>query len=294
MHSPHELRAFPGSISNLKARPLADNAVAIACTALATPAGDMYNAEADKKPHATGKVYTSLFVRHWDAYVTENTQAIWYGSVRPHPAAPEEEEETEDGRRRRYVLAGAGGDDGAGLGLTNALAGTGLQSPVPPFGGAGDFDIGARGLAFVARDPAMSAATHTKSDLYLVPLASFTETPAPAPRRVRTPGLRGYAAAPAFEGGASGGGRRLAFTRMRALSYESDKPRLLVLDDVAGAMAGHEAALVARELYPSADGEGAWDARPEAILWAGDGRELYVTAEARGPRPALARAARRR
>ncbi len=51
--------------------------------------------------------------------------------------------------------------------LRNALAGhsASLESPVPPFGGSGDFDISRNGIVFVAKDPKINAANYTKTDL---------------------------------------------------------------------------------------------------------------------------------
>lgn len=81
-------------------------------------------------------------------------------------------------------------------GFTNLLAGTGLVSSVPPFGGTGDFDLSAHGICFVARDPELNPARYTT--------------------------------APVF----SRDGKQIAFARMKDHQYESDKARLLLLPDV--------------------------------------------------------------
>lgn len=247
---------------------LSDDTFALACSALVTPSGALYNPENDKKPYSSAKVYTSLFARHWDSWVTENRNAIFYGSIKKTSGA--------------YTLESPG--------LVNALAGTKLQSPVPPFGGAGDFDISSSGLVFVARDPELNPATHTKSDLYYVRLSSFTQSKPPAPQIVKTGKLRGYSGAPAF----SHDGKSVAFTRMRDIQYESDKPRLLLVPDV-GDLSD------VQEFYETEDGAGGWDRRPDGVSWSADDAHLLVVAEDRGrsrlfrlpSSPAAAAAARR-
>ncbi|KAI0482832.1 prolyl oligopeptidase [Xylariaceae sp. FL0804] len=258
---PHVIQTFKSAITNLKAKAIGHGTVAFACTAPATPAGGMYSTVDEKKPLSSARVYSSLFVRHWDHYVpTEHRSAVFYGALG---------KSGRDGAGP-YELRGPGGGR-----LVNALAGTRLECPVPPFGDAGDYDIGPRGLVFVSRDPDLNPALWTKSDLYYVPLASFTETKPPAPRLVRTSDdLRGYTGAPAF----SHDGRRVAFKRMAHARYEADKWRLLLLPDVVD---GDLEADV-REFYRTADGAGGWDLRPEALAWSRDDAHLYVTAEAAG------------
>ncbi|TDZ73163.1 putative dipeptidyl-peptidase 5 [Colletotrichum trifolii] len=244
-----EIRRFDGTLSSLKVKRLSENEVAVAVSALTTPSGALYNPTAEKKPYTSAKVYTSLFVRHWDTWGDSNHNSIWYGLLK------------KDGDS--YKLEDPG--------LVNALNGTKLQSPVPPFGGAGDFDISKNGVVFVARDPEISPAIYTKSDLYFISLKSFTETKPPPPQIVKTSKLRGYSASPVF----SRDGKKVAFTRMKSDQYETDKPRLLLVPDV------FDLASV-QEFYETEDGAGGWDARPEWITWSKDDTELYVSAEEHG------------
>ncbi|KAK4129285.1 hypothetical protein N657DRAFT_609457 [Parathielavia appendiculata] len=233
-------------ISNVKVKKLSDGGIAFACSALTTPGGQLFNPETEKKPHSTAKVYTTLFVRHWDAWNSENCSSIFYG-VFDHS----------DGK---YSLR-----DNA---LTNALAGTKLSSPVPPFGGTGDFDISESGLVFVAKDPGLDPALYTKTDLYFIPLKTFAESKPPSPQIVKTAGLEGYSNSPVF----SHCGKKVAFTRMRSKQYESDKPRLILAPDIYNPDK-------TQEFYATSDNVGGWDIRPEAILWSHDDTKLYVTAE---------------
>ncbi|KAK4136726.1 hypothetical protein BT67DRAFT_448039 [Trichocladium antarcticum] len=242
----HEVASVKAPISNVKVKTLPNGTIAFACSALATPAGQLHNPETEEKPLSSAKIYSSLFVRHWDTWSTENRSSIFYGALEHH-----------DGK---YSLR-----DNA---LVNALARTGLSSPVAPFGGTGDFDIGPAGLVFVAKCPELDPAMYTKTDLYFIPLKTFTESRLPPPQLVKTPGLEGYSNNPVF----SHCGRKVAFTRMRSNQYESDKTRLLLVPDINNP--GETT-----EFYATDDGQGGWDSRPDAIIWGPDDTNLYVTAE---------------
>jgi dipeptidyl aminopeptidase/acylaminoacyl peptidase len=248
---PEVVTSFNGPVSNPKVIPLDSNTFALALTGLATPDGDLYNPETAKKPHSTGKVYSSLFVRQWDAYVTANKNTIWYTTIKISQGI--------------YTVDTAT--------LTNALKGHSfqLESPVPPFGGAGDFDISKNGIVFVARDPKLDPANVTSTILYLIPLQTFTERQAPSPQIVKTGNLKGYSQSPVFSPDA----KSVVFTRMKSDLYESDKPRLLLVPDITDLTN-------VQEFYETEDGEGKWDLRPEGVTFSKDGSELYVTAEENG------------
>ncbi|UPK99270.1 hypothetical protein LCI18_010205 [Fusarium solani-melongenae] len=246
--APHMIHCFAGSIANPKAKSISHHEVAFCCSALTTPKGDMYWPAAETKTYTSAKIYTGLFVRHWDTWNSENQNSLWYGVL-----------SKKDGK---WALEQSG--------LTNLLAGTGLSCPVPPFGGAGDFDISASGIAFVSKDPELNPARNTKTDLYYVPLKSWLDKP-PVPQIVHTGTLRGYSVAPSF----SNDGKKLVFARMRNQQYESDKTRLLVIPDVTDLSN-------VQEFYQTDDDEGGWDLRPDWAVWRKDDKVLYVAAEKHG------------
>ncbi|KAH7417552.1 dipeptidyl-peptidase-like protein V precursor [Cadophora sp. MPI-SDFR-AT-0126] len=248
---PEVIANFEGGFENLKVAHLDSNTIALVVTGYATPSGEPYNPAKHVKPMSTGRVYTSLFVRHWDSYVCTNKQAIWYTTLKKS-----------HGGKSMVVEP-----------LKNALAGHSfaLESPIPPFGGAADFDISRNGIVFVARDPKLIPAAYTKSNLYYIPLRTFTETEVPSPQLVKTGNLKGYSGSPVFSPDA----RSVAFWRMQNMQYESDKPRLLLWPDILDLSN-------VQEFYETSDGEGRWDRRPEDITWSQDGEELYVTAEEYG------------
>ncbi|KAI0856177.1 prolyl oligopeptidase [Xylaria cubensis] len=245
------IESFKCSISNLKAKDIGNGTIALALTAPTSASGKMHDALNEGKPLSTARVYSSLFVRHWDTYVSKHKNAVFYGAIQ------------KDKKSGKYKIQGSG--------LVNALAGSKLECPVPSFGGAGDFDISKKGLVFLSKDPEINPAMWTKTDVYYVPLKTFTEEKPPFPQIVKTGELRGYSASPTF----SHDGSRLAFTRMRHQQYESDKTRLMLIPNI-------EDLSNVQEFYKTDDGKGGWDLRPDAIVWSNDDTELYVTAEKEG------------
>ena len=245
----------PGPISDVKLKILDQDRVAIAVTGKARPNGDLYNPEEETKKYATGMLYDSLMVRHWDKYITPNRNAIWHGIlVRAKPHITES--------KGRYSL----GD------LTNVLKGSRLESPIPPWGGQDNFDLSATGVGFVAKDPNLNPATNTKSNFYLVTIGdsphgqTYSE-----PKRIELSGLEGASTAPAF----SPSGNRVAFFQMKANGYESDKNRIIVAPDLTKLSN-------TLELLESDDSKGLWDRSPVSVSWSNDERALYLVAEENG------------
>lgn len=243
------IRIIDGSISSPKIKQISDNKALIVFAALTHANGDMYRPTKQESPRSSAKVYTSLFVRHWDTWNTETENSLWLGTL-----AKNDDKWSFDGS-----------------GLTNLLAGTSLRSPVPPFGGTGDFDISANGIVFVAKDPELNAARYTKTDLYHIAFQSLDSRNPSKPQVVKTGKLRGYSSSPAF----SPDGKSVVFARMKSDQYESDKPRLLLIPDVTDLSN-------VQEFYETKDGKGGWDLRPDWITWSNDGTELYVAADKHG------------
>ncbi|KAI9171626.1 Dipeptidyl-peptidase 5 [Paramyrothecium foliicola] len=247
----HTIHSGGGLISNPKVTRLSPTKLAFCCSIPTGPNGEPYWQPLEIKPRTSAKIYTSLFVRHWDTWSSDKQNSLWYGVI-SKPGDEHSKWTLEEPR------------------LINLLANTRLSSPVPPFGGVGDFDISSSGIAFVAKDPDLNPARYTKTDLYYVPISSFTEKP-PTPQIVKTGTLKGYSLTPTF----SHDGRQIAFARMRSQQYEADKPRLLLVPDVSDLNN-------VQEFFESDDGEGSWDLRPDSITWAHDNKTLYVTAEKNG------------
>jgi dipeptidyl aminopeptidase/acylaminoacyl peptidase len=240
------IQFYAGALSNPKIKQLSHDRAYFCCSALTTPEGEMYWSSADAKSHSSAKIYSSLFVRHWDSWVTQNHNSLWFGTLVKN-----------DGK---WALENPG--------LRNLLAQTKLASPVPPFGGTGDFDLSTSGVVFVAKDPELNPARYTKTDLYFIPFANGTASQPETPQLIQSASLRGYTMSPTF----SKDGKQVVFARMRSDKYESDRPRLLLIPDITNV---HNV----QEFYDGAEWEGA---RPEWVTWSHDDSEIYVAAERHG------------
>ena len=244
----------PAPISDMKLKVLEKGKVAILFSAKAKPDGSLYNSDQAPKKHSTGLLYDALMVRHWDKYVTPNSNTLFYGILqasKPHI--------TES--KGRYSLSP----------IFNALKGTHLEAPIPPFPSSSHYDISNSGIAFVAKDPRINAATNTKCNFYFIPVSSFSAEVSSKPQIVEVEGLEGAASSPVF----SPDGHSAAFLQMKTNGYESDKNRIVLLPDISKLSA-------ATEVLKSNDGQGLWDRSPSGIVWANDGRSLYLTAEEEG------------
>jgi len=149
----------------------------------------------------------------------------------------------------------------------NALKGTGLESPIPPFGGADNYDISATGITFVTKDLKLNPATNTKSDAYIIRLSDFCEQSTPEPQIIHVPGIEGASSSPVF----SHDGTKLAYLQMRENGYESDKNQLFLVPDIR--RPGY-----VNPVLPSSNGKGRWDRSPDSITWSIDDKTLYLTA----------------
>ena len=244
----------PGPISDVRVKPLGNDKVAIAFTAKSKPNGTLFNPETEPKKMASGKLYDSLMVRHWDTYVTPERNAIWYGvlsKAKPHI--------TESSGR--YSLSH----------ISNALQRSDLECPIPPFGGSDHFDLSSHGIIFVAKDPTLDPAFNTKCDFYYVSIPDFSKPSPSLPQKAEVEGLEGAASSPAF----SPSGKGAAFLKMTQNGYESDKNRLVHIPDLSKLPATNE-------LIMSTNEEGPWDRSPSSVSWAGDEETLLLQAEEHG------------
>ncbi|KAJ4287391.1 hypothetical protein N0V90_012790 [Kalmusia sp. IMI 367209] len=249
-NSSYNAGTVKGSIGNVKLVSLDDDTYGVAVTGKATPSGELYNESEAKKPLSSGRLYKSLFVRHWDHWVTENRNAIFLGTLKKDEG--------------KFKLSE----------LKNALKGSELESPIDPFGGTNNFDISQHGLVFTAKDPDLNPATHTKTNIYIVTAKDFwsellTEA---SPKIVKVPihGFEGASTSPTWDEE----GKSIAFLSMRTDGYESDKNQVFIIPDWTNP--GWVAHLWATE-----DGKGSWDRSPQSITWGKD-QQIFFTAEEAG------------
>ncbi|WFD33146.1 hypothetical protein MSPP1_004204 [Malassezia sp. CBS 17886] len=225
---------FPTDVRHLRAVPTGEHAATLVFAATVYGDGDL--AHADKEAHGDKmaewsrvKVYDTLLARHWDQwmYHARRSQLFAVDLVRHgdewHP-------------------------DG---GFRNLLQHSALECPVGVLGGATDFAVSERWVAFAAKDPDVDPAWNTKQNVYIVPLAGGA-----APRKISCDG-RGWAGAPAL----SPDGDTVAFLQQYKNGYESDRKVLQTFSLRANAQAEQLAD---------------WDRSPNALAFARDGTALFL------------------
>ena len=245
-----------GRVSGLRLVSLEPGTVAIAVAGRSNPDESIFNEKDQPKSHSSARLYNSLFVRHWDEWVGKQRNTIFTALLKrsvPHVM----------GREGVYHL----------VGLKNALLGTGLESPIPTFGGTDNFDIGPSGLTFVAKDPKLNPALHTRCICYYLPHPSdHMELKHPQPIPLEIDGLDGACSSPVF----SPDGQNIAVLQMKQDGYESDRNVICLhhdLDDrIINGQAmkhGSHSQVVSQK----------WDRSPNSMLWSGDGQSLFITVE---------------
>lgn len=151
--------------------------------------------------------------------------------------------------------------------LYDALEGSGLECPIPPFGGTDHFDISPTGLAFVAKVPDLNPSINTKCNLYFTGI-DFSVKAASSFTVLDDPDFNGAKSSPVF----SPDGTEVAVLSMKENGYEADKNQVWVFQNILNetkAMCCHE----------TPDGAGSWDRSPSSIVWSADGKGLFLTAE---------------
>ena len=234
----YKAAAVAGPVSDLQLLLVEDTAHFV-FSSLACPNGTLYNPTRAHKPHASGQVYESLFVRHWDSYIAPEKSSIFSGTLSL--------------KGSRYASTSS---------PKNLLpAGSGLETPVQPFGGASDFDISPDGkqVAFVSKTPGLNQANNTQSLVYVVPFDG-SRKPQALNEPVGYGSPQGASSAPKF----SPDGRSIAFLQMAQNGYESDINKIYVTRQ-----GGFSSAALA----------GAWDVSPASLQWSPDGKYIFATAD---------------
>jgi len=158
--------------------------------------------EERSKQRASGKIYDSLFVRHWDTW--------------------------EDGRFNHVLRIPLGKDGLPAGGPVDLMQKVRGNCPTKPWGGTEDFTISPDGawMVYTAKVlPGSEVAWSTNYDLWAVP----TDGSAP-PRRLTT--NPAWDAAPTF----SPDGTKIAYLAMKRAGYESDRYRVTIMEWPSGAI----------------------------------------------------------
>jgi len=232
-----------GLVSDLKIHAI-DDTVLFLFSSHSNPNGTLYNPKKAHKPHASGRVYESLFVRHWDTYIKPEKSSIFVGTL-----SLKDNIYTSRSEPRNLLPSGSG-----------------LETPVQPFGGAEDFDISPNGklVAFVSKTPTLNPANNTQSLVYIVPFdGSKSPHALNNPDGEHSPPARGASSAPKF----SPDGKSIGYLQMSKNGYESDINKLYIAclrEPLITKIAPH------------------WDVSPQNIQWSPDSRSIYTTADSIG------------
>lgn len=241
---------------NLKVYPLdtEGNGFAVVLSAQACSDGSLFSKEkAAKKTHSTGRLYTGLYVRHWDRYETEEKNALWFGKL------------ARSKKDAKYELSK----------LMNALKGTGLECPIRPFGGSDNFDLRQNMIIFVAKDTDLNPALNTKTNVYLLHINSWTQQCDPTHfQKVIVEGYEGAKTCPIF----APEGTKGAFLAMKKNGYEADRNEIFVIANVNGDQAKPEVR-AERLITVTAEQRTAWDRSPASITFSANGQRLIASAE---------------
>lgn len=210
--------------------------------------GTAYNEQLAAKPMSTARIYDSIYVRHWDTWLTTTFNAVFSGTLK---------KTTSKLGTTHYVLGGP---------LKNLVASVkNLESPYPPFGDSSDYDISPDGqwVAFKSKAPELPRANNTASYIYLVPHDGSKEPVAiNGPDSFGTPhGIKGDSSSPAF----SPDSKKIAYFQMEDIAYESDRRTTYVY--TIGSQGTIPA--VAKN----------WDRSPSGVKWTPDGKRLILNTE---------------
>ena len=246
--------SLPAPFAGLKAVSAPSGDIHFLVYASAYPNGTAYNEDLADTPASTARIYTDIYVRHWDMYLTPERNAV-FGGVLARSNSTYSNSSTSGGS---YSLRGS---------LTNYVTGmcnaTCAESPVQPFGGSGDYDISPDGsqVAFLTKDIDLPLANFTSSQIYLVPFSGSVNDSIPINPIGATPGAEGASASPTF----SKDGSKIAYFQMNGIYYESDRNIIYVANaDPAN-----------RNITSLASN---WDRSPDVLVWSNDGNSLYVAA----------------
>ncbi|KAK7946851.1 uncharacterized protein PG986_011172 [Apiospora aurea] len=247
--------SIPAPLSGLKAASTSSGDINFLLSGLAYPNGTAYNEKFATKPASAGRIYTSIYPRLWDHWLTPQKYAVFGGTLKS--IAPS---------NGTYSIGNSFSFDGK---LTNYVTGicnvTCAESPVDTEGDAGDYDLAPDGskLVFRSKDIDLPLSNYTSTPLYLVPFTGSSEDAVLLNPRGAPPytDAEGYSTSPKF----SPKGDKIAYFQQNGINYESDRRILYIANpDAKNA-----------EITKLA---GKWDRSPASLEWAKDGQTVFVQA----------------
>lgn len=241
------LASLPAPFSGLKAAKTSSGDIHFLVSAQAYPNGTAYNEALAEASPSTARIYTSIFVRHWDHWLTPYKNAVFGGVL---SGGLNTTTYTFDGVLTNYVT-----------GIANV---TSAESPLDN-SGPSDYALSPDGtkVAFLTKDINLPIANYTSSQIYLVPFSGSSEDAVPINARGSTqyPEAQGASSGPVF----SPGSDKIAYVQQNGIYYESDREIVYVAntdgpDFNVTRLAGN------------------WDRSPDTPIWSKDGETVIVEA----------------
>lgn len=237
---------MPASFSGLKAVTTESGDVRFVAYGKSHANGTAYNEKLVTTPRSFARIYDSVYVRHWDSWLTTKFNAVFSGTLK-----------TRSNGTSHYTLAGS---------LQNLVSSIrNAESPYPPFGGASDYELSPDGkwVAFKSKAPDLPRANFTTSYVYLAPQDGSRKPFAiNGPESSAKPdGIDGDSSNPVF----SPDSKKLTYLQMKDNKYESDRRTLYVY--TIGSNGTIQT--LAKD----------WDSSPDTVKWTADGKDLLVTSD---------------
>ncbi|KAI2640114.1 dipeptidyl-peptidase V [Xylaria nigripes] len=239
------IASLPAPYSGLKAVQTKSGDVHFLLYTKAYPNGTAYNENLAEQPASKGRLYDTIYVRHWDTWITAQKNAVFGGVLKPKDDS--------------YVLHG---------GLTNYVTGIcNVSCAESPYDQSdqSDYDISpdGTGLVFLTKDTTLPLANYTADVIYYVPFDGTVKDAVPIQARGTTkyPETQGATVSPRF----SPDGKKIAYIQMYGIAYESDRSSVYVAD-------------VNQKDFAVTRLAGNWDRTPDALIWAPDSKTVYVSA----------------
>lgn len=206
------IASLPAAYSGMKGVRTSTGDIHFLVNALSYPNGTVYNEQLAPVSHSTARIYTSIYVRHWDTWLTPQTYAVFGGVL----SASSNGSYSFNGSMTNYVT-----------GIKNV---TTAETPVQPFGGSGDYDISPDGsqVIFLTKNVDLPLANYTSSVIYHVPFSGSSSDARPINSWANAPAnAHGASAAPTF----SHNGKYIGYLQMDGESYESDRAKVYIANN---------------------------------------------------------------
>ncbi|KAI9038621.1 dipeptidyl peptidase DppV [Aspergillus affinis] len=244
----YKAASLPGPLSGFKTVTTHSGDIKFVAYAESYANGTVYNEELAEAALSSARIYDSLYVRHWDYYLSTRFNSVFSGTLKKS-----------GGQKSQYNFKGE---------LKNLVSPVkNAESPYPPFGGSSDYDISPNGkwVAYKSKAPDVPRANYTTSYIYLVPHDGSSKAVAiNGPDSPGTPkGVAGDSSGPAF----SPGSDKIAYFQMTDATYESDRRTLYVYS------------IGSKKTIPAVAKD--WDRSPDTAKWL-DKKNLIIGSEDEG------------